>query len=75
VSIREDSAKSIIEKFGWTPPGKPTLVLDPTLLLPSDDYKLIIDNSHTDRGSGLFCYILDMKFCPSQLPMCEDYKH
>lgn len=60
VSVREDSALRLLDSYGWTSP-KAELCLDPTLLLPSDDYAQLAREAGTkDLTSGkIFCYILD----------------
>ena len=60
VSYRELSAKQIFERNGWDNP-KPQLVLDPTLLLETDNYdKIISENETTVQTKGkIYCYVLD----------------
>lgn len=60
VSVRELSALDLLRNYGWNKP-KPSLCLDPTLLLTPNDYiKLIIENKVKDLTSGkIFSYILD----------------
>lgn len=61
VSLREDSGKNIIKKFGWTYPDV-SLVLDPTMLLPKEHYfNLISSYTHhnVDYKRSIFCYVLD----------------
>lgn len=60
VSVREDSALRLLDSYGWDSP-KAELCLDPTLLLPSDDYaQLASEGGAKDLTSGkIFCYILD----------------
>ncbi|MFQ2599567.1 polysaccharide pyruvyl transferase family protein [Aeromonas caviae] len=57
VSVREDTAVSIIDdKFGV----KADFVLDPTLLLESNDYNFLIDKYSEQANAGqVFTYILD----------------
>ena len=61
VSVREIDALKTIEQLKWNNP-KPILTLDPTFLLPSQEYvKLIIENNCKKTTKGkLFCYILDI---------------
>lgn len=60
VSIREKSGLALLNQYGWTSP-KATCVLDPTLLLKSDDYINLINAAETSPLDGkLWCYILDM---------------
>lgn len=60
VSVRELSALDLLRNYGWIKP-KPSLCLDPTLLLTQNDYiKLIIENKVKNLTSGkIFSYILD----------------
>lgn len=59
VSVREQSALSLFESYGWTNP-KATVSLDPTLLLKKEDYIELINNAKTKASKGkIFCYILD----------------
>ncbi|RLT80081.1 polysaccharide pyruvyl transferase family protein [Bacteroides acidifaciens] len=55
VSVREQSAIGLCKKYFNVDAVQ---VLDPTMLLESVDYKVIIGSCSKDRGS-LFCYILD----------------
>lgn len=59
VSVRENSGLALLKQYGWDQP-QPSLVLDPTLLLTSDDYlELINDGTTTPSEGNMFCYILD----------------
>lgn len=60
VSVRELSALDLLRNYGWIKP-KPSLCLDPTLLLTQNDYiKLIIENKVKNLTSGkIFSYIMD----------------
>ena len=59
VSVREQSALSLFESYGWTIP-KASVSLDPTLLLSKENYTALIDNAKTVPSEGqIFCYILD----------------
>jgi len=59
VSVREDSALTTLEKYGWTAP-KAFHVLDPTMLLPREHYEFLIQQGKTKKSPGnLFCYVLD----------------
>ena len=59
VSVREDFALELFEKYRWNNP-KAIRVLDPTLLLKKDHYDFIINHSRTRQKKGIFCYVLDM---------------
>ncbi len=60
VSVREMSALKLLEEYGWNTP-KPTLCLDPTLLLTQNDYKDLIEKNEVENltSGKIFCYILD----------------
>lgn len=60
VSVREYSALSLLQKSNWNNP-QPILVLDPTMLLQANDYKLLISKGNTENKTEnkIFCYILD----------------
>ena len=59
VSVREKSALSLFDTYGWINP-KARTVLDPTLLLDKSDYQELIRNTKTEPSNGnMFCYILD----------------
>jgi len=60
ISFREETAFKIIKKFKWNNKNKPSLVLDPTLLLNKEDYTSLIDETSAIGKKGIFCYILDM---------------
>lgn len=56
ISVREDSAVELCkEHFGI----EAKHLLDPTLLLTSDEYNTLIDNIETSSEEYLFAYILD----------------
>ena len=60
VSVREKSALTLLNEYGWTNP-QAVHVLDPTLLLRKEDYINLINCADTSQPQGnLFCYILDM---------------
>lgn len=59
VSVREDSGLKILAKAEMNNP-KPIQVLDPTLLLTADDYKVMMEEIDDINKSYIFCYILDM---------------
>lgn len=60
VSVREQSALTLFEQYGWTKPVA-QVVLDPTLLLKKEDYDSIIENARTKRTKEkVFCYVLDL---------------
>lgn len=57
VSVREKSGVDLCKQY-YNVDAKH--VLDPTLLLRSDDYNTLIDSKLTGNGpTGLFCYVLD----------------
>lgn len=59
VSVREQSALTLFEQYGWTKPVA-QVVLDPTLLLDKNVYNDIINDGRTIRPNGdVFCYVLD----------------
>lgn len=59
VSVREDSALTLFDRYGWKYP-QAMHVLDPTLLLEQSDYmELIYDGSTIESIGNMFCYILD----------------
>lgn len=59
VSLREDSGQTLLKRYGWNSP-KAVQVIDPTLLLPKDEYIKIIKSGKTEpSGGNMFCYILD----------------
>ncbi len=55
VSVREIEAQSLCKKYLNI---EPELMIDPTLLLPKDDYINLIENQPQSKGNML-CYILD----------------
>lgn len=60
VSVREQSGLDILKQYGWISPDA-ICVLDPTLLLKSEDYIALVDAQKTKPLNGrLLCYILDM---------------
>lgn len=57
VSVREASGIKLCEKYLHT---SAVHVLDPTMLLEIEDYKLLVRNEKEPQSAGnLFCYILD----------------
>jgi hypothetical protein len=59
VSVREDGALTLLQKYNWNNP-EAYLVLDPTLLLCKEDYIRLFQEGQTQKSQGdLFCYILD----------------
>lgn len=58
ISVRENSGVDLITHYGWKAQKAPMVVLDPTLLLPSEHYLSLI-NSQTDEDEKIFCYVLD----------------
>lgn len=58
-SVRENTALSLFEQYGWTSPVAQA-VLDPTLLLNKAVYNEIISDGRTRNPNGhIFCYVLD----------------
>ena len=58
VSVRENSGVDLITHYGWKAQKAPSVVLDPTLLLPSEHYLSLI-NIQSDAKGKLFSYVLD----------------
>ena len=59
VSVREQSGLELLESYGCISP-KAEWVLDPTMLLTSNDYDNIINSAKTEPfKEQIFCYILD----------------
>ena len=59
VSVREDSGVTICKKLLHREDA--VHVLDPTMLLCSDDYKALIDHAETHEvNGGMACYVLNM---------------
>ena len=58
ISVRENSGVDLINSYGWKVQNTPTVVIDPTLLLPSNHYLSLI-NSQTCVKGNIFCYVLD----------------
>lgn len=58
ISVREESAIQIMSSYGWET-SDITSVLDPTLLLTSEDYESILEPNTSALDSDIFCYILD----------------
>lgn len=56
VSVREESGLEIVRRMGYS---EPQLVLDPTLLLASEDYNAIIPSKDSPSKGKIFCYVLD----------------
>ncbi len=54
ISVREDEGAAIVEKLNLP---RPPVVLDPTLLLDSDDWKEILDQKNNDENYYM-CYWL-----------------
>lgn len=61
VSVREHDAITLFKYYGWSSP-QAVHTLDPTFLLPPEDYQALIDQSNTFgiENKYIFCYILDM---------------
>lgn len=58
ISVREESAVSVIESWGCDAAHVKT-VLDPTLLLKKEQYLNILDKHKTMAKEKIFCYVLD----------------
>ena len=59
ISVREESALNMLQNYKWGSKDA-EVVLDPTLLLSSEDYDKIINENETSNIQGnVFCYILD----------------
>lgn len=58
ISVREESAVSVIESWGVDTAHVET-VLDPTLLLKKEQYLNILDKHKTMAKDKIFCYVLD----------------
>lgn len=58
ISVREESAVSVIESWGVDTAHVET-VLDPTLLLKKEQYLNILDKHKTMAKEKIFCYVLD----------------
>lgn len=63
LSVREDSGAAICREIGGV---EAKVVVDPTLLLTSDQWAEIIPNSATMRSSYIFCYFLGAN------PLCRE---
>lgn len=59
VSVRELSGLGLLQRYGWISP-QAQCVLDPTLLLRTEDYIKLIEASETKPLLGkMLCYVLD----------------
>ena len=58
ISVREASGEKVIEDYGWMARNIET-VLDPTMLLNSEDYNRILPSNESPAKGKIFCYILD----------------
>lgn len=59
VSVRESTGITVLKQLGFKLSCKPQVVLDPTLLLSTQDYlNLIKEEVHPSKGK-VFCYVLD----------------
>jgi len=59
ISVREPSAKDILEKFGFK---DAQIVLDPTLILPVSDFLSLSDNTElNDNAPFLFVYHINIR--------------
>ncbi len=58
ISVREESAVSVIESWGCDA-AHVKIVLDPTLLLEKEQYLNILDKQKTMAKGKIFCYVLD----------------
>lgn len=60
ISVREQSARELLEKHFDVPSDSVKVVLDPTLLLTKDFYKEQLVNKQPPKKNYLFTYILDV---------------
>lgn len=58
ISVREESAVSVIDSWGYGTTHIKT-VLDPTLLLKKEQYLSLLDKQETIAKGKIFCYVLD----------------
>lgn len=58
VSFREKSGITVLENFGWNIPVE-GVVLDPTLLLTSNDYCKLLPSQKSISNGLIFYYVLD----------------
>lgn len=67
VSVRENSALTLFQKYQWINP-QAIQTLDPTMLLTKEDYINLINKGITHPCNGnLFCYILDQNTCKEDI--------
>ena len=59
VGVRESAAMNIIERLGWHNSKSLQLVLDPTMLLSQEHYRMLAASISVAAGNMMFCYILD----------------
>lgn len=59
ISVREESGKRILKEFLEVEDNKIDVVLDPTFLLPCDEYLKLFSKDFSDKHHYLFSYILD----------------
>lgn len=59
VSVREDSGIEVLKAFDCKLSSQAQVVLDPTLLLESEDYNAIIHDEDQPSKGKVFCYVLD----------------
>lgn len=59
VSVRERSGLTVLEQLSWTNTIEPRVVLDPTLLLSSFEYNVILPQKKSLTKGKIFSYVLD----------------
>lgn len=58
VSVRENSGKGVIDRFGWSAQNLQS-VLDPTMLLTAADYSKVLPKTPCGSLHKIFYYVLD----------------
>lgn len=59
VSFREKSGVDVIASLEWHNMAKTVVVLDPTMLLNSNDYDMLLADVISKCRNKVFCYVLD----------------
>ena len=59
ISFREKSGFEVIARLGWCNMAKPLVVLDPTMLLNSNNYDMLLADTISNSHNKVFCYVLD----------------